>query len=67
MGSLHSVAHSVDSMDIGGDDWNKQMYIETVYYKGNVVAMKEQKCKWERRQEGYIEELSTCFYSDTAL
>ena len=47
MGSLHSVAHSVDSMDIGGDDWNKQMYIETVYYKGNVVAMKVRKCKWE--------------------
>ena len=31
---------SLDSLGIG-DDLNRQMYIKTVHYKGNVVAMKD--------------------------
>ena len=31
---------SADSFGIG-DDINRQMYIKTVHYKGNVVAMKD--------------------------
>ena len=32
---------SLDS--VVGEDLNRQMYIQTVYYKGNTVAMKEVK------------------------
>ena len=46
-GSKHSLAHpsqhSLDSFGLG-DDINKQMYIKTVYYKGNIVAMKDIAC-----------------------
>ena len=44
-GSKHSLAHpsqhSLDSFGLGDDA--KQMYIQTVYYKSNIVAMKELK------------------------
>ena len=42
-GSKHSFQPSQMSLDsLGiGDDINRQMYIKTVHYKGNVVAMKD--------------------------
>ena len=47
-GSKHNIAHgpsqlTLDSMGIG-EDINKQMFIKTVHYKGNIVAMKDVRC-----------------------
>ena len=41
-GSAHSLTHSMDSIGVG-EDVNSQMYIKTVHYNGNIVAMKEMK------------------------
>ena len=42
IGSTHSLNQSMDSIGVG-EDVNRQMFIKTVHYKGNVVAMKEMK------------------------